>query len=359
MLLGGVLVFSSSYYFALNLDVHPHYFSIRQLIWIGVSLVLFLLFIHLDYHILQKYVRHLVFLGFILLLLVFIPGIGKTTGGATRWIDFRIFALNPSEFSKLIVIIYLSYILTKKQAKLEDFTFGILPPLLLVATLFFLILMQSGFSTGVVLLLVAFVMFFIGGASVKHILSVLLLSLPVLGTFIYRVAYRKDRIFALLDPWEDPTGRGYQVIQSLRAFAQGGILGKGIGNSTQKIRNLPTPHNDFIYAVIAEELGLWGGLLILGLFVLFFIRGMLISLHARDKFGQMLGFGIVTLITLHAFLNVGIASGLLPPTGISLPFLSYGGSSMIVMSVSAGILLNISSQNHLPASFADNTTDSA
>lgn len=346
MLLGVVLVFSASYYFALNLDVSPYYFSLRQVIWVIISLGLFFLFIHLDYHVLQKYVRHLVFLGFFLLLLVFIPGIGKTTSGATRWIDFRVFALNPSEFSKLIVIIYLSYILTKKQAKLEDFTFGILPPLLLVATMFFLILMQSGFSTGVVLLIVAFVMFFVGGASIKHIVSMLLLSLPVLGTFIYRVAYRKDRIFALLDPWNDPSGKGYQVIQSLKAFSLGGVLGKGIGNSTQKIRNLPTPHNDFIFAIIAEEMGLWGSLLILALFVVVFIRGILISLHCRDKYGQMLGFGIVTLVTLHAFLNVGIATGLLPPTGISLPFLSYGGSSIIVMSVAMGILLNISSQNH-------------
>lgn len=234
MVLGVIFVFSSSYYFALNLDISPYYFSIRQLIWLSLSLILFFVFIHLDYTVLQKYTKHMVLLAFILLILVFIPGIGKTTSGATRWIDFRIFSLNPSEFSKLIVIIYLSSILAKKQSKLEDFTFGILPPLLLVVALFFLILMQSGFSTGVVLLLVAFVMFFVGGASLKHIISILLLSLPVLGTFIYRVAYRKDRIFALLDPWNDPGGKGYQVIQSLKAFASGGLLGKGMGNSVQK-----------------------------------------------------------------------------------------------------------------------------
>ena len=208
--------------------------------------------------------------------------------------------------------------------------------------------MQSGFSTGVLLLAVAFIMFFIGGASIKHILSIGVMSLPVLVFFIFKVAYRKDRIFAYLNPWEDPGGRGYHIIQSLKSFALGGFTGVGLGNSMQKVYKLPTPHTDFIYSVIAEETGLLGCLVIIALFFVFFVRGVMIAFNCKDKFGQLLSFGIVTLITLHALLNMGIAAGIVPPTGVSLPFISYGGSSMLMIAIGSGILLNISAQNQLP-----------
>jgi len=267
ILLGVIFVFSSSFYIAVNLDVEPHYFSIRQIIWAAVSIAAFFFFILFDYKDLQKYVKPLVFITIVLMLMVFIPGLGRTSGGARRWLDLRAFSFNPSELAKITVIIYLSHILTKKQAKLENFTFGILPPLLLVAAIFFIILMQSGFSIAVVLLLVSFILFFVGGASIKHILSILVLSLPVLVVFIYNVAYRLERIFAYLNPWEDPSGRGYHIIQSLRAFAQGGLSGRGLGNSSQKIVSFPIPHTDFIYSVIAEETGIWGCLVILALYL--------------------------------------------------------------------------------------------
>jgi cell division protein FtsW len=347
ILLGVIFVFSSSFYIAVNLDVEPHYFSIRQIIWAAVSIAAFFFFILFDYKDLQKYVKPLVFITIVLMLMVFIPGLGRTSGGARRWLDLRAFSFNPSELAKITVIIYLSHILTKKQAKLENFTFGILPPLLLVAAIFFIILMQSGFSIAVVLLLVSFILFFVGGASIKHILSILVLSLPVLVVFIYNVAYRLERIFAYLNPWEDPSGRGYHIIQSLRAFAQGGLSGRGLGNSSQKIVSLPTPHTDFIYSVIAEETGIWGCLVILALYFVFFIRGIIIAFNCEDKFGQLLSFGIVSLFTLHALLNIGIATGIIPPTGVSLPFISYGGSSLLIMAVACGILLNISAHNKI------------
>lgn len=345
LLIGVVFVFSASYYTADYYDVSPGYFFVKQLIWVLISIGALFFFMFFDYQRLQKYVKVLVLATVVLLALVFIPGIGRYSGGATRWIDFRVFSFNPAELAKLTVLIYLAFILSKKQSKLNDFTFGILPPLLLVATIFFIILMQSGFSTAVVLLVVAFILFFIGGASIKHIVSMLVLSLPVLIFFIVKVAYRLDRIFAYLDPWEDPEDRGYQIIQSLKAFANGGVLGQGLGDSLQKVSRLPTPHTDFIFSVIAEEMGLWGSIILIGLFFVFFIRGIFIAYRCENSFGQLLSFGIVSLITLHAILNIGIATGIVPPTGVSLPFISYGGSATLMMSIACGILLNISAHN--------------
>lgn len=345
LVLGVVFVYSSSYYIAMKFTQNPYYFFIRQIIWALLSFGAFLMFMAIDYHHIQKYVKPLVFITIVLLLLVFLPGIGRESGGARRWIDFRLFSFNPSELAKVTVIIYLSFILTKKQGKLEDFTFGFLPPLLLVAGIFFIILLQSGFSTAAVLLLVAFILFFIGGASVRHIVAIFIMSLPVLITFIVQVSYRKARILSFLNPWDDASGRGYHLIQSLNSFADGGFFGLGIGNSLQKMGKLPTPHTDFIFSVITEEIGMIGAIALASLYLLFFLRGILVVKNCDDRFGQMLSFGIVTLITLHAFLNMGIATGIVPPTGVSLPFVSYGGSSMLLMAIACGILLNISSQN--------------
>jgi len=348
MVLAGIIfVMSASFYAAKNYDVGPYYFFIRQAMWALPTISALLFFMLFDYSRIKDFVKPIVIVTMVLLVAVFIPGIGKHSGGAQRWIDLRFALFNPSELAKLTVIIYLAYILTKKQNKLEDFTFGLLPPLLLVAVIFFVILLQSGFSTGVLLLMVAFIMFFIGGASIKHLISILLLSLPVLFFFIIRVAYRLDRIFAYLNPWDDPSGKGYHIIQSQQAFVNGGLLGQGLGNSMQKIRKLPTPHTDFIFSVIAEETGMIGALVLIGVYFIFFIRGMLIAVNCRDKFGQLLAFGIVSLISLHAILNMAIAIGIVPTTGVSLPFISYGGSSMLLMAAGTGILLNISSQNEI------------
>jgi cell division protein FtsW len=347
ILLGIIFVMSASFYAAKTYEVSPYYFFIRQAVWALPTMGALIFFMMFDYTRLKDFVKPIVIITILLLAAVFIPGIGKYSGGARRWIDFRLFLFNPSELAKISVIIYLSYILAKKQSKLEDFTFGILPPLLLVAVIFFIILMQSGFSTAVLLLLVAMIMFFIGGASVKHLLSILLLSVPVMVMFIVRVAYRLDRIFAYLNPWDDPSGKGYHIIQSQQAFVNGGLLGLGLGNSVQKIKKLPTPHTDFIFSIIAEETGILGAVILMSAFFLFFIRGMMIAVNCKDKFGQLLAFGIVSLITLHAILNMAIATGIIPTTGVSLPFISYGGSSMLMMAVGVGILLNISAQNEI------------
>lgn len=195
------------------------------------------------------------------------------------------------------------------------------------------------------MLIVSFLIFLAGGASIRHIISIIIMSLPVLITFIIQVSYRKMRILSYLNPWSDMNGSGYHIIQSLKSFAEGGFFGLGLGNSTQKMGILPTPHTDFIFSVITEETGVIGAFLIGLLYLVFFIKGTLIARNCRDKFGQLLAYGITMLVVIHAFMNMGIAAGIFPPTGVSLPFISYGGSSLFLMSISCGILLNISSQN--------------
>lgn len=346
LLLGILFVYSSSYYISLKYTNNPYYFLIRQSIWAVLSFIVFIFFSNYDYLKLKKHIKPFILITIVLLLSVFIPGVGRVSGGARRWINLGLFSLNPSEIAKLTVIIYLSYILTKKQSKLVNFTFGLLPPLLLVTAVFFVILMQSNFSTATLLLLVSFVLFFTGGASIKHIFSIFITSLPILITFIIQVSYRKIRILSFLNPWEDMNGNGYHIIQSLRSFAEGGFWGVGLGNSVQKMGKLPTPHTDFIFSVIAEEIGFIGAFLIALIYMVIFLRGILIANRCENKFGQLLAFGITSMIALHAFLNMSIAAGIIPPTGIPLPFISYGGSSMIIMAASCGILMNISSYSY-------------
>jgi len=342
MLLGVLFVFSASSYFSIRYTGNEYTYTMKQLVFVMVGFVAMVFFSQYDYQKLRRWIKPVVLVTFVLLLLVFVPGLGSVRGGARRWISFGFFDFNPAEFAKLVVVVYIAHILTKKQHKLQDFTFGLLPPLLIVTAMFFIILMQSGFSIATMLFLVALVLFFVGGASMKHLLGVGLLSLPVLVTFVVQVAYRKSRILSFLDPWADPYGKGYHLIQSYKAFANAGWLGRGLGNSLQKLGALPTPHTDFIFAVITEEMGLLVALLLLGLYVFLFLRAFVIARHVKDPFGQTLGYGISSLLGFHVLFNIGVTTGLLPPTGVSLPFLSYGGSSLLMFSIAMGILLNLS-----------------
>ncbi|MCX7881978.1 MAG: putative lipid II flippase FtsW [Brevinematales bacterium] len=342
MVSGVLFVFSASSSFSLRYTGSIYTYAMKQLLFVCVGIVIMVFMARYSYSRLRNWIKPLVFLTFVLLLLVFVPGLGSIRGGARRWISLGFFDVNPAEFAKLVVVIYLAHILTKKQHKLKNFTFGFLPPLLIVTAMFFIILMQSGFSIATLLLAVGLIMFFVGGASIKHLLSVGLLSLPVLVTFVIQVTYRKARILSFLNPWDDPYGRGYHLIQSYRAFANAGWWGKGLGNSLQKLGPLPTPHTDFIYAVITEEMGLLLALGLLGVYIFIFLRAFLIARHVKDPFGQLLGYGIASLLGLHVMLNIGVTTGVLPPTGVSLPFLSYGGSSLVMFSCAMGILLNLS-----------------
>ncbi len=341
--IGLIFIYSVSRYAIRDTELNANAIFFKQFIFAIISIVLMLLFIQIDYRITRVIVKPIFFLSLILLVLVFIPGIGLQIGLARRWIDFRFFSFNPSEFAKISLIIYLAHIFVKKHEHIANFTSGLLPPLLLVAMMFCTILLQSGFSIGAIIVIVMFTMIFAGGASLKHIVSIILLTIPIMILAVWNVAYRKDRILAYIDPWQDPSGIGYQSIESLKALAHGGFFGVGLGNSIQKISRLPAAHTDFIFAIIVEETGLIGGITLASLFLWFFLHGLKISFRTKDSYGKLLAFGIVTLITTHALLNMMINMGLLPPTGVSLPFISYGGSSFVMLSIATGILLNISS----------------
>ena len=348
VVIGLIFIYSISRYAGGAINLDPNTLFLKQFAFAIVSMIAMLVFAQIDYRKTKGGPVIFIFFGsLILLILVFFPGVGLQVGLARRWIDFRFFSFNPSEFAKIALIVYLAHIFVKKHEHIANFTSGLLPPLILVAMVFGIILLQSGFSIGAIIVIVMFTMIFAGGASLKHIFSIILLAIPVLILAIWNVAYRKDRIIAYLDPWKDPSGIGYQSIEALKALAHGGFFGVGLGNSVQKIFRLPAAHTDFIFAIIVEEIGLLGGITLLGLYLWFFLAGLTISFKTQDPYGKLLAFGFVTLIATHVLLHMMINMGMAPPTGVSLPFISYGGSSFLMLSIATGILLNIST--HLPS----------
>ncbi len=341
--IGLVFMYSVSRYAGEGLGLPSNGIFMKQLVFAMVSISAMLFFAQLDYELTRYFVKPLFFLSVFLLILVFIPGVGLQIGLARRWIDFRFFSFNPSELAKISLIVYLAHIFVKKNDNISNFFSGLLPPLIMVAMVYGIVLLQSGFSIGVIVIIVMFTMILAGGALWRHIFSIVLLIAPILILAVLNVGYRKDRILAYIDPWKDPSGIGYQSIESLRALAHGGFFGVGLGNSIQKISRLPAAHTDFIFAIIVEEVGLFGGLILLGLFALFFWEGIVnVSFKIEDPYGRLLAFGFTTLISTHALLNIAITMGVVPPTGVSLPFISYGGSSFLMLSIAMGILLNIS-----------------
>ena len=346
VVIGLIFIYSISRYAGSTLNLSANAIFFKQFAFALVSMIAMLFFTIMDYRITRVFVIPIFFVSLALLVAVFIPTFGLQIGVARRWIDFRFFSFNPSEFAKIALIIYLAHIFVKKHEHITNFGFGLLPPLILVGIVFGIILLQSGFSIGAIIVIVMFTMIFAGGASLKHVFSIILLAIPFLTFAVWNVAYRKDRILAYLDPWKDPSDVGYQSIESLKALAHGGFFGVGLGNSIQKISRLPAAHTDFIFAIIVEEIGLLGGFTLLGLYLCFFLFGLKISFRTQDSYGKLLAFGLVTLITIHALLHIMINMGMAPPTGVSLPFISYGGSSFLMLSIATGILLNISA--HIP-----------
>ncbi len=348
--IGLVFIYSVSRYAGEPIGLAPQALFIKQAVFALVSIACMLFFTLLDYRITKKYVKFLFFLSLFLLLIVFIPGVGLQIGLARRWIDFGIFSFNPSELAKLTLVIYLAHIFVKKHDYISNFFHGLVPQLLLVSIVVIIAFLQSGFSIGIIILIVMFTMILAGGVSIKHIIGITSVAIPFVVLVLSNEVYRKNRILAYLNPWGDPRGIGYQSIESLRALSKGGLFGVGLGNSTQKISRLPAAHTDFIFSIIVEEVGLFGGGVLIGLFLAFFLYGLGVARRTRNPYGQLLSFGIVTLIVTHALLNIMINMVLLPPTGVSLPFISYGGSSFVVLSIAVGILLNISSHNNENAS---------
>ena len=336
------MVFSSSAAYTEQND--SFYFLKRQVLWCLLGTGLLLITKNLDYHKLHQYTYPIMIFTFLLLVVVMFPEFSKKVGGARRWLAFGGFSFQPSELAKFTLVLFIAKSLVKRADKLRSFAYGYLPNLIVLGFFFIPIFFQPDFGTVMVILAVTFTMLFVAGLRKKFLFLSILAIIPIVASAILFAEYRTRRIIAFLNPWEDPSGVGFQAVQSFYAFGRGGFWGVGLGESSQKLYRLPEAHTDFIFSVIGEELGFVGTTAIVLLFLIFIWRGFLTAYQAKDPFGTHLATGLTLLIGLQAFINLGVASGLLPTKGLTLPFISMGGSSMLVTMLSVGVILNISEQ---------------
>ena len=280
--------------------------------------------------------------GAVLLILVIIPGIGKYLNGSRRWLSVGGISFQPSEIAKLALVLYLATTLTYRGQHIRKLITGVVPVLLVPGVLFLMIMAQPNLSTGGSILIVSLVMILIAGARWRHISLLTVCGLIVGTAYALSAEYRRDRLFSFTDPFAKMSDEGYQLSQSLIAFGSGGLFGMGLGMGRQKYAYLPYPESDFIFAIVGEDFGLLGCLAVIALFVAFMMCGMRIAMNCRDKFGALLAAGITCTITVQAFLNMGVVIGILPTTGLPLPFFSSGGTSISITMAAVGILLNIS-----------------
>lgn len=340
--IGLVMVYSASSIWAAYKFDDAFFFAKRQALFAGVGLIGAFVLSKIEYQTWRKYSKPIMILSFLLLIAVLIPGIGMVRNGSRSWIGIGAFSIQPSEFMKLSMIIFLSSLIEKRQREMGSLVKGLMPTLGVVMLAFGIIMLQPDLGTGTVLLGTSLVMIFVSGASILHFAAMGIAGIAGFVALIASAPYRLDRITSYLDPWSDPLGTGFQIIQSLYAIAPGGLFGLGFGESRQKYFYLPEPQTDFIFSIISEELGFIGVAIVILLFGIILWRGVKIALNAPDIFGSLLALGIVAMITIQVMINISVVSGLIPVTGITLPFLSYGGSSLTLTLLAVGILLNIS-----------------
>lgn len=340
--LGLIMVYSASAVWADYRFDDSFYFAKRQLLFAIIGLIAMFFIMNIDYWTWRSWSKVILITCFVLLIAVLIPGIGNVRNGSRSWIGVGAFSIQPSEFMKLAMIIYLAKFLSENQKNITSFKKGLVPSLGLVFTAFALIMLQPDLGTGTVMVATCLIMIFVSGARIAHFIGLGLIGLAGFVGLIAAAPYRIKRITAFLDPWEDPLGSGFQTIQSLYAIGPGGLFGLGLGQSRQKFFYLPEPQTDFIFAILAEELGFIGGAFVLLLFALLLWRGIRTALNAPDLYGSFLAVGIISMVAFQVMINIGVVINLIPVTGITLPFFSYGGSSLTLMLMAMGILLNIS-----------------
>jgi len=340
--IGIVMVYSTSAILAGERFGDPYYFLKRQALYAGVGFFLMILMMFLPYRILNQLAYPIFGISVLLLIAVLVPGIGHRAGGAMRWLKIGGFTFQPSEFAKLGLIIFLAYFLTKKEEKIRSFSFGFLPTLLLSGLVIGLVIKEPDFGAALFLAVMVFILLFVSGARVIYIASALLLAVPVIYGLLMSAEYRYKRLIGFIRPWDDPTGTSFQIIQSFLSFGSGGLFGLGLGEGRQKLFFLPAPHTDFIFSIVGEELGLVGAMVVVTLFFILAFRGIQIGISIPDKFGSYLALGITLMISIQAIINMGVVLGLLPTKGLTLPFVSYGGTSLIANFIGLGILLHLS-----------------
>jgi len=337
--IGIVMVYSASAIVAQKFN-DPYFFAKRQLIFAILGITSMYITMNIDYWVWKKWAKAGFFLSLGLLVLVLIIGID--VNGSKSWLGIGAFGIQPGEFAKLGVVAFLAKWLSDNQKQIVLFRKGLAPALGIPLACFGLIMLQPDLGTGTVLMGTAIVMIFASGARISHFVGLGMIGVAGFVALVISAPYRIKRITSFIDPWTDPLGAGYQIIQSLYAIGPGGLLGLGLGQSRQKHLYLPEPYNDFIFSIIAEELGFIGGTLVLLLFLLLLWRGMRTAITAPDLFGSLLALGIIGMIAIQVIINIGVVTGMFPVTGITLPFLSYGGSSLTLILTGVGVLLNIS-----------------
>ena len=350
VLFGVVMVFSSSYYYALSHDGSAYSYLIRDVAWAVMGTAAMFIMALIEYSKLKRAALPLILLSILMLVLVMVPGVGVTRNNATRWIGIGGFTIMPGEIAKVAAILFVATFLAAKPDRIKHFTKGILPLFFLAAVLGGLIMMQPNLSTAITVVAIIIVMMLVAGMHWGWVGG--LFGLGVAGIFailtVGKGSYWYDRLTSFSDPFKDFLGDGYQAAQSLMALGSGGLFGVGLGKSIQKTLYLPEPQNDFILAIIGEELGFIGVAILLVVYMLLIWRGIHIALNAPDQFGMLLAAGITAMIGIQVILNVAVVTSSMPPTGITLPFVSYGGNALLIFMGSMGVMLNISRHSTAP-----------
>lgn len=342
IIFGIIMIYSASSIWAEYKYQDPFKFVKAQSAFFLLGLLCIFIISKLDINILYKKANLILLICFILLVLVLIPGIGSIRNGSRSWFGIGSLGIQPSEFAKLGLIIYVAKYLANNRKIIKDVKKGVLPILLVIGVFFVLIMLEPDFGTAMVIVLTLVVMIFISGVKLSFFIKVGLLGLLGIVGLIIIAPYRMERIVSFLNPWVDPLGSGYQIIQSLYAIGPGGLLGQGFLNSHQKQFYLPEPQTDFIFSIISEEFGFLGILIVTSFIAFIFYRIIKIALKENNLFKKYLAFGLGFGIIIQSLLNITVVIGLIPVTGVTLPFLSYGGSSLLISMISIGIILNIS-----------------
>ncbi|GAC1416134.1 MAG: putative lipid II flippase FtsW [Candidatus Velthaea sp.] len=339
--IGLIMIYSASSATAYASFRDTAYYLKRQSIWLLVGIVAATLAYRFDYRRLRTAAPIGIAAAFMMLVLVLIPHVGLLAGGSRRWLGGGALSFQPSEFAKLALVVFLAAKLSTLGEGVRSLSRGVVPTLLVAAVLAGLILKEPDMGTASILIFTAFAMLFSAGARIEHLTMATLALLPVVAVSVLSSAYKRARIFAFIDPWRDAQNSGFHIVQSLLALGSGGVLGMGLGASRQKFFYLPEQYTDFIFAILGEELGLLGAVAVVVLFVIFAFRAVRIALAAPDRFGMLLALGCTFLIVIQAFINIGVVTSSWPVTGVPLPFLSFGGTSLVVSLVAVALIMNV------------------
>lgn len=349
-----VMVYSALAGRALDATADPMRLMARQATWVTIGALLMVVVMRIDYRAWSQpsvvtSALGAVIAALVLLAVMKLAGVGQSVKGAQRWLGFAGVGVQPSEFAKLAVILFVARVLSVRMERVNDLKTVLAPIAAVIGVIAALILYQPDLGTTVSIALVAFAMLFAAGLSLQYLGFAALAALPAFYVLVWLTPYRRARVLAFLDPWADPLNSGFQIIQSLIAVGTGGLFGRGLMEGLQKLRFLPEPQTDFIYAVIAEETGLLGSLAVLAALLVIGWRGLRIAANAQDRFGAFLAIGLTTMMAVQGLINISVVLGLLPTKGLPLPFVSSGGSSMLVNMIGLGILLNVSQHASIDA----------